>query len=88
MSDLFAPTLADLRREIEREVAMRRSVYPGLVASGKQTQAAADRRIAVMEAVARLIKKLESYDEEGGAGARRLRDFLRAEDAIVGQQDG
>lgn len=45
------------RRELEdcarRELAMRRRVYPGLVARGKMTDVQAHREIAMMEAIAR-----------------------------------
>jgi hypothetical protein len=56
MTDLFGGTLpitleAQLR-EVEREITLRRRVYPRWVADGRLTQAAADRQIAVMEAVA------------------------------------
>ena len=37
---------------LEREIAMRRRVYPKWIASGKLKQEKADREIAVMEAVA------------------------------------
>ncbi len=37
---------------IEREIAMRRRVYPKWIASGKLKPEKADREIAVMEAVA------------------------------------
>lgn len=38
--------------EIEREIAMRRRVYPRDVQADRMTQAQADRRLAIMEAVA------------------------------------
>jgi hypothetical protein len=37
---------------VNREVNMRRRVYPRWIAAGKMTQAAADRQIAVMVAIA------------------------------------
>jgi hypothetical protein len=37
--------------EVERELALRRSVYPGLVGRGKMRQAEADEHMARMEAV-------------------------------------
>ena len=53
--DLFSGTLPiDLRAqlaEVEREIALRRRVYPRWVQIGRLSQAAADRQIAVMEAV-------------------------------------
>jgi hypothetical protein len=36
---------------IDRELGMRRRVYPGFVDRGKMTQSAADEEIAVMEAI-------------------------------------
>lgn len=44
-------TLADQVACVEREIAMRRAVYPGLVARERMSQAKADREIAAMEAV-------------------------------------
>jgi len=38
--------------EVEREIAMRRKVFPGLVAKGSMSDAQSKRRIAVMEAIA------------------------------------
>lgn len=45
------PTPTEKRACIERELRMRRRVYPRRVADGKMTQAQADREIAVMEAI-------------------------------------
>ena len=45
-------TTADKRAAAEREVKMRRRVYPGWVAKGRMTQADADLQIRVMEAIA------------------------------------
>lgn len=42
--------------EVRRELTMRARVYPGLVSRGKMTQAEADQRVAVMEAVARHLE--------------------------------
>lgn len=39
-------------RECKREVAMRRKVYPGLIARGKLTERMAAEQIAIMEAIA------------------------------------
>lgn len=44
-------TSADKRACIERELRMRRRVYPRWVSTGRLTQAQADREIAVMAAV-------------------------------------
>ena len=42
----------DKLKAAEREVKMRRRVYPRWVADGKMTQVQADREIAIMEAIA------------------------------------
>ena len=54
-------TPADKRACIERELRMRRRVYPRFVQNGKLTQAEADREIAVMEAI------LADYPDPQGA---------------------
>lgn len=50
---------ADKFAEAKRELAMRRRVYPNLVGRGKLSQADADRRIALMEAI------MEDYRPKG-----------------------
>lgn len=52
----------DKRKEAEREVKMRRSVYPRWVSGGRFTQQEADRRIAVMEAIVEDYRKLEQKE--------------------------
>lgn len=42
----------------EREVKMRRRVYPRRVENGQMTQALADREIAAMEEIAETLKSL------------------------------
>lgn len=44
--------------EVQRELGMRRKVYPRFVAAGKITQDAADRRVAVLEAVLETLQRL------------------------------
>lgn len=56
MSELFDPPLPEMIREVEREITLRRAVYPGLVARKKLTQVRADRQIALMEAVRRNLE--------------------------------
>lgn len=51
MPELFDPPLPEMIREVEREITLRRAVYPSLVARKKLTQVRADRQIALMEAV-------------------------------------
>jgi hypothetical protein len=48
---------ADLARCAEREVAMRRRVYPERVAIKRMSQALADREIAMMETIAAMLRK-------------------------------
>lgn len=60
MTDLFGGTLpipvtAQLA-EVEREITLRRRVYPRWIATGRLSQAAADRQIAMMEAVAMTLR--------------------------------
>jgi hypothetical protein len=44
-------TIEDMLAEVDRELAMRRRVYPRFVAEGKMTQAAADTQLARLEAI-------------------------------------
>jgi hypothetical protein len=54
-------TITEMVREVERELTLRRRVYPGWVAAKRMTKNNADRQIAVMEAVSReLQKRMES----------------------------
>ena len=60
MPDLFGGTLpipvtAQLA-EVEREIALRRRVYPRWIQAGRLSQTAADRQIATMEAVAATLR--------------------------------
>jgi hypothetical protein len=52
-------TAADKRKCAEREVAMRRRVYPRHVANRTMLQVAADREIALMQEIADDYRKLE-----------------------------
>lgn len=70
MADLFGGTLPitlDAQvKEIEREIALRRRVYPRWTEAGKLSQAAADRQIAVMEAVAATLRLVGEGRANGG----------------------
>ena len=55
----------DKLRCVEREIAMRKAVYPKWVESGRMKQAKADHEIAVMEAIADDIR-----NQIGPPGAR------------------
>ena len=61
LPDLFCGTLPiDLRAqvsEVEREIALRRRVYPRWTAAGRLSQAAADRQIVTMEAVLATLRE-------------------------------
>lgn len=57
---MSAPVTAREKREaVEREVGMRRRVYPRWVELRRMTQEKADREIAIMEAIAADYRKLE-----------------------------
>lgn len=51
-------SILDQLRAVEREIGMRRRVYPHRVADGKMTQARATSEIAAMEAVADTLRGL------------------------------
>lgn len=44
-------TTADKIKSLRREIAMRKNVYPKWIESGRMTKEAADREIAVMQAI-------------------------------------
>lgn len=61
MSDLFAGEPIPIEEQIacvEREIAMRRRVYPRWTAAGKMKPEAAEREINVMSAVLMTLKGL------------------------------
>ncbi len=61
MTDLFDDRAVPLHVQIEaaeRELRMRRNVYPRRVAEGKMTQALADREVAAMDAIVETLKGL------------------------------
>lgn len=51
-------TIEKIKTECEREVRLRQSVYPKLVAAGKKTQEDADRQIKLMALAAACFKKI------------------------------
>ena len=59
MSDLLPVTIPEMVREAEREVALRRRVYPRWVAEGRMKQHHAARQIALMEAIAEELARRE-----------------------------
>lgn len=56
VADLFAISVADMIRECEREIIMRRKVYPRRVENRTMRQGDADRQIAVMQAIIERLK--------------------------------
>lgn len=63
-NELFAEPLPHtvsiktMQKEIERELNMRRQVYPRQVDAGKMTHADADRKIRILEALKDLLETL------------------------------
>jgi hypothetical protein len=60
--DLFPVTRTDMVMEVERELALRRRVYPRLIATGRMKLQQAERQITVMEAVLEELR----INNEGG----------------------
>lgn len=60
MADLFPVTDDDKIAEIQREIDMRRRVYPHLIAEGKLKSEIAERRIEVFAAI------LSDYEQRRG----------------------
>lgn len=56
-TDLLGPTLDDAIREVARELALRRRVYPKWCAAGRMKQHQADWQIACLEAA---LERLEA----------------------------
>lgn len=54
-------TTTDYIAELNREISMRRQVYPGRVRSNKMTQAAADKKINLMQNVLALFTLAEQH---------------------------
>lgn len=59
-------TNADKARCAEREVKMRRAVYPRFVHNGRMTQAEANREIEIMAAIAFDFAELAEADKAAG----------------------
>ncbi len=71
MSDLFPISLDDMIEEADREVTMREKVYSRQLGLGTITPDAANRRIAIMRAIAARLRN--DRDREGGALSARNR---------------
>lgn len=55
-------TTAELVDCARRELSQRRRVYARIVASGKMTRAAADRQIAMMAEIARILEERDGKE--------------------------
>lgn len=60
MSNLLFPTIEEQIAEVERELAMRRRVYPRMIEIKKTTKPKADRQIAVLEAVLDTLRAIKT----------------------------
>ena len=56
-------TYREQRIEAEREVRMRKQVYPGRVLTLRMRQGEADRHLALMEAIAETLRELEKSEQ-------------------------
>lgn len=56
-----APTLKQMIAAVEREIGMRRRVYPGWIASKRMTKEKADAEIATMEGVLGVLRKVGTW---------------------------
>lgn len=56
MRDLLPVTRQDMIAELERELELRRVVYPSRVLAGRLSQKKADRQFQVLQAVLELIE--------------------------------
>jgi hypothetical protein len=52
-------TAADKRKAVEREIAMRKRVYPNRIETGRMTQAQASYQIVIFEEIADDYRRLE-----------------------------
>ena len=85
MTDFFPPTHAEQLAAVEREIALRRRVYPNWVAAKKMSQDKADKEIAALEAVAKtlvrvdpLVGALTRIVDAGGDAGDQARAALKA----------
>jgi hypothetical protein len=62
--------LAEQIAEVEREIAMRARVYPGLIAAGKLSQALADRQTACLAGALKTLQWLRDHETQ-------IKDMLR-----------
>jgi hypothetical protein len=52
-------TAADKRKAVEREISMRKRVYPNRIETGRMTQAQASYQIVIFEEIADDYRRLE-----------------------------
>jgi hypothetical protein len=64
VAELFPPNLAEQIACLEREIVLRRRLYPSWVRAHRLSQPKADREIACMEAALASLRRLEA----GGGG--------------------
>ena len=69
----------DMVAEIDREVALRRRVYPGWIKGGKITQETADRRIAVLEATSAYLRLSVDTLDQANKIIKEARESRRQE---------
>lgn len=79
MTDLFAPSIDELVKEAERETALRRSVYPGLVAKCRMKADMAERRISNMEAIAQVLRGIAANASRVKADDATMTEAIRAQ---------
>jgi hypothetical protein len=60
---------------LEREIAMRRRVYPGLVRAGKMTALESEREIQLMRVAWRLLRGLASLPETAALVKTAAKEF-------------
>lgn len=63
MSTTLLITFDEQLEEIERELAMRRSLYPRWISEGKLKQAVADQKFANLKAALETFKALKQYQK-------------------------
>lgn len=66
MRDPAPFTIRDLISEAEREIALRRNVYPRWIERGRLTQAKADLHLALMRAIRDVLASLDRADAPAG----------------------
>jgi hypothetical protein len=62
MSDLFPVTLAEMIREVRREVGARERLYPSWVRDKKIREQAATQRLAIMRAVLKYLEERQNIE--------------------------